>query len=85
MPRPGAKHRHDDDVGRHAARVGRAERRLDRRRRDRDVAQRFGREQDADARRDAPELIGRRPLVAQLRERVVHERVIDECSGTRLT
>ena len=44
----------------------------------RDVAQRFGREQHADARRGAAEMLGRRALVAQVDERVVHERMIDE-------
>ena len=58
--------------------VGRAERRLDRGRGDRDVAERFGREQDADARRDAAEFIRRGPLVAENGEGVVNERVIDE-------
>ena len=44
----------------------------------RHIAQRFGREQHADARRRAPKMFRRRVLVAQRHQRVVHERMIDE-------
>ena len=44
----------------------------------RHLAHRFGGEQHADPRRRATEVLGRRALVAQLDERVVHERMIDD-------
>ena len=74
----GAQHRHDDDVGADPAAGRRAERRLDGDLGARHVAQRFGGEQHADARGRAAEVFGRRALVAQVDERVLHERMIDE-------
>ena len=53
--------------------------------RGRHVAQRFGGEQHADARRRAAEMFGRRVLVAQRHQRVVHERMIDDVDRHGLT
>ena len=76
---PGAQHRHDDDVGADPS-ARRPDRAASRRVTvaGRHLAQRFGGEQHADPRRRATEMLRRRALVAQIDERVVHERMIDE-------
>ena len=73
-----AQHRHHDDIARHAAPFGFFERRLHDRALGRQIAQRFGHQQHADAIGDLAELFGFGFDVAKLAERVVNERVRHE-------
>ena len=83
---PGAQHRHDDHAAGDAARVGRPERRLRRcPHLARQVAGRLGGEQQADAHRHPAEQLRRRGRVAQRRQRVVDERVLDDVDRHRFT
>ena len=75
------QHRHDDDVRADAASGRGTDRRLDGDVRRRQIARRLGGQQHADARRGAAEMLGRRALVAQRDERVVHQRMVDEVDG----
>ena len=61
-----------------AAAVGGRERRLDGDGRRRQIARRFGGEQQADAHRHAAEHFRRRLRVAQRHQGIMHERVLDD-------
>ena len=74
----GAQHRHDHDVGPDDPGVGRSERRGHRVGVGREVAQRFGRDDQADPVCSGAERGRRRAGVAEFGQRVVRQRVIDE-------
>ena len=71
----------DDDVAGDDAPIGGTNRRPDRRRPRRNVAERLGGQQDRNAIGGTPELRRWRRDVAQFHERVVDERMIDEVDG----
>ena len=75
---PCTQDRHDHDIGADLLPRCGTERRLHADVAVGNFAHRFGGEQHADARGGATEMLGRRSLVAQLHQRVVHERMLDE-------
>ena len=75
---PCPQDRDDHDIAAHVTAWRGAERCVDGRVLGRDVAQGFGDEENADAIGGLTELFRRRPLVAERRERVMREGMIDE-------
>ena len=73
-----AQHRHHDDIARHPPPFGLFERRLNDGAFRRQIAQRLGDQQHADAVGDLAELFGLGVDVAKLAERVVNQRMGDE-------
>ena len=77
-PEPRPQHRHDDHVRADLLSGRRTERRVDADVAVRDLAHRFGGEQHADPRGRSTKMFRHRSLVAQLDERIVHERMLDD-------
>ena len=78
IPRPGSQHRHHDDVARHAPPFGLLQRRLNDGALGRQIAQRLGDQQHADAIGDLAEVFRLGVDVAKLAERVVNQRMWNE-------